>query len=113
MKIQTTYKAIREEYGKKILSVDYCDLQCLLRYENPFAYSAGVYGWNCDYYDIGGVCISTGYRPIGKHVPYELVRRFEKQAEEWVMNWNVDSEVKKTRLANLVEEFIQEATKEG
>ena len=113
MKIQTTYKAIREEYGKKILSVDYCDLQYLLRYENPFAYSAGVYGWNCDYYDIGGVCISTGYRPIGKHVPYELVRRFEKQAEEWVMNWNVDSEVKKTRLANLVEDFIREATKEG
>lgn len=113
MKIQTTYKAIRKEYGKNILRVGYCDLQYLLRYENPFAYSAGVYGWNCDYYDIGGVCISTGYRPIGEHVPYELTRRFEEQAEEWVVNWNVDFEVKKTRLANLVEEFIREATKEG
>lgn len=113
MKIRTTYKAIRKEYGRNILSVSYCDLQYLLHYENPFAYSAGVYGWSCDYYDIGGVCISTGYKPIGKRVPHELTRRFEEQAEEWVVNWHVDFEVKKTRLANLVKEFIREATKEG
>lgn len=112
MKLKTTYKAIREEYGQKILSVGYCDLQYLLCYETPFAYSAGVYGWNCDYYDVGGVCISTGYRPIGKHVPHELTRRFEKQAEEWTMNWNVDSEIKKARLAKWLDEFIREATKE-
>ena len=29
MKVQTTYKAIRKEYGKNILSIGYYDLQWL------------------------------------------------------------------------------------
>lgn len=80
MKCKTTAKAIRENYGSRILSIGYCAAQSLLRYETPFAYSAGVYGWNCDYYDIDGVCISTGYRPIGKPIDYEKLREAEKTA---------------------------------
>lgn len=113
MKIQTTYKAIRKEYGKNILRVGYCDLQYLLRYENPFAYSAGVYGWNCDYYGIGGVCISTGYRPIGKHVPYELVRRFEDQARHLAVESDLDSGTERGMIDDLLGEFLREIMKEG
>lgn len=113
MKVQTAYKAIRKEYGKNILSVGYCDLQYLLRYEKPFAYSAGVYGWNCDYYDIGGVCISTGYRPIGKYVPYELVHRFEDQARKLVMESDLDSETERGMIDDLLGEFLREIMKEG
>ena len=82
MKCKTTAKAIRENYGSRILSIGYCDAQALLRYETPFAYSSGVYGWNCDYYDIDGVCISTGYLPIGKHIDYEKLREAEAAARE-------------------------------
>ena len=113
MKIQTTYKAIRKEYGKNILRVGYCDLQYLLRYENPFAYSAGVYGWSCDYYDVGGVCISTGYRPIGKHVPYELVHRFEDQARHLAVDSDLDYETERGMIDDLLSGFLREIMKEG
>ena len=80
MKCKTTAKAIRENYGSRILSIGYCQAQALLRYETPFAYSAGVYGWNCDYYDIDGVCISTGCRPIGRDVDYNVLESYESTA---------------------------------
>ena len=80
MKCKTTAKAIRAKYGSRILSIGYCAAQYLLRYETPFAYSAGVYGWNCDYYDIDGVCISTGYRPVGKSVDYATLESYESTA---------------------------------
>lgn len=53
MKYRMTKKAIRES-GAIIYKIGYCDLQFLLRFNNPFAYSEGVYGWSCDYYRIGG-----------------------------------------------------------
>ena len=56
------------------------DAQAHLRYETPFAYSSGAYGWNCDYYDIDGVCISTGYRPIGRGVDYIALKSYESTA---------------------------------
>lgn len=53
MKFRTTKKAIMANYGN-VIKVDYCDLQNLLKYESPIAYTAGVYGWNADIYDFGG-----------------------------------------------------------
>lgn len=38
MKYRTTKKAIRES-GAIIYKIGYCDLQFLLRFNNPFAYS--------------------------------------------------------------------------
>lgn len=82
MKLRTTKKEVREGYHK-ILSIGYCDAQYLLKYSRPFGYSAGVYGWACDYYDIDGICISTGYSPIAdknmRH-DYNLVREYEEKA---------------------------------
>ena len=52
MKLQTTKKQIRQNFNT-VLSIGYCDAQYLLDCKNPFAYSAGVYGWSCDYYQIG------------------------------------------------------------
>ena len=65
MKAKVTQKYIRMVYNP-IFSVGYCGAQHLLWNESPFAYNSGVYGWNCDYYYINGVCICTGYRPHGK-----------------------------------------------
>ena len=80
MKLKATKRSIREGYNK-IVNVGYCDLQALLNYKEPFAYSAGLYGWACDYYDIDGVCISSGYQPIGdKKFNYDLMRELENKA---------------------------------
>ena len=59
MKLRATKKEMREGYDK-VLRIGYCNAQNLLWGEEPFAYSTGRYGWCCDYYDIGGVLISTG-----------------------------------------------------
>ncbi len=80
MKLKATRKEIKNGY-RHILSIGYCALQTLLNYESPFAYSTRVEGWSCDYYDIDGVCISTGYSTIGKYVDYELIREYENKAQ--------------------------------
>jgi len=84
MKLKTTKKEVREGYYR-ILSIGYCDAQYLLSEEKPFGYSKGVYGWVCDYYDIDGVCISTGYSPLSDknmRYNYDLVKEYEKKAKE-------------------------------
>lgn len=84
MKLKTTAKAIRNGYHR-IVRIGYCEAQFLLKYRSPFAYSAGVYGWNGDYYDVDGVCIATGYRglPDSRNVKcdYALVRKYDDMAQ--------------------------------
>lgn len=83
MKLKTTKKEIKEGFYR-IISIGYCDAQYLLSEEKPFAYSAGVYGWACDYYDIDGICISTGYSPLSEKnmkYDYKLVKEYEEKAK--------------------------------
>jgi hypothetical protein len=82
MKYKTTAKALKEGYYY-IVSAGYCELQGLLKYKNPVAYSAGVYGWNFDVYDINGIAIVTGYRSMPSKnttVNYEAIRAIEKES---------------------------------
>ena len=80
MKCKVTSREICANYGDRIVKLGYCEAQTLLRDVAPFAYNAGVYGWNYDAYDIGGLCIVTGYRPIGRSVSYDLVNNFEERS---------------------------------
>jgi hypothetical protein len=106
MKIQTTKKAILNGFNT-VLSIGYCDVQYLLNYKSPFAYSAGVYGWSCDYYQIGNVCISTGYSPIGTQIKdYSKVREIEKQAQTICCNYDLKHEDKLIQLDALIAELI-------
>ena len=61
MKVKTTRKQIVAT-SPRLVSAGYCDLQNLLRPIDPVAYTAGVYGWNFDAYDVDGLTICTGYR---------------------------------------------------
>lgn len=114
MKFKTTQKAIKEGYNK-ILCIGYCDLQYLLYYKNPVAYTSGVYGWNADVYDIGGgIAICTGYRPIGNIRPnHNLQKEYDEKAEKIVLSWNEyeHDEILKI-LDDLLNEFIEKALKE-
>lgn len=60
----------------------------VMRCEKLPYYSAGVYGWNCDYYQIylknRKVIIATGYRSSAKfeQIPFKLVDKVNKRALE-------------------------------
>ena len=86
IKMLVTKKEVRADYSR-VISIRYCGAQGLLSYYNPFAYSAGVYGWACDYYEINGVVISTGYQPIGEEVDYKKIERAEKHLSE-ILDYN-------------------------
>ena len=83
MKFKTNAKELKQGYHK-IISVGYCDLQSLLSYESPIAYSEGTYGWNFDVYDIDGIAIVTGYRSIpskNSEASYDLIKEYEDKSQ--------------------------------
>ena len=105
MKLKTTNKQIRANFYK-VLSIGYCDAQYLLQYKKPFAYTSGIYGWNADFYEIGNLCLSTGYRPIGDEVNYILLQELEKQARSLCCDCNIDNETRKNKVNELLNELI-------
>lgn len=66
MSIRVTKKDMKESYF--LLGASYCALSDLLGNFGTQLYSAGVYGWSCDYFIIEDgnrrVVISTGYSPV-------------------------------------------------
>ena len=110
MKFKTTKKEMRDNYY--IIGAGYCSMQYLLYYKNPIAYSSGVYGWACDYYDIDGVIISTGYSYIASKntkASYELIKEYELKAEKIIYNHNLKYDTKKKKVNKLLNDLIAEA----
>lgn len=108
MKFKTTKKAIKQHYNK-ILKINYCKGQYLLKYYEPMAYSTRAEGWACDYYDIDGVLISTGYAPIeseGFKNDYELLQEYENKAREIACN-NECWDNKRIAVSKLLHELIE------
>lgn len=101
MKFKTTQKEIRNGYVH-VLKVGYCELQTLLNYEAPVAYTTSTYGWGSDIYDIGnGNAISTGYAPFGDiAVSYDLCRKYDGMA------YGADREMCAKLIKDLVNECL-------
>lgn len=111
MKFKTTKKAMNESYDK-IISTGAGDLQHLLQYKEPFAYSTRLEGWACDYYDVEGVLICTGYAPIrGKrnHSTYEIEHEFDEKAKKLRDNIS-DWEDREKMVNTLLHEYIKKVT---
>jgi hypothetical protein len=108
MKLKTTKNQVKNNFNT-ILSIGYCDIQYLTYYKRPFAYSCGVYGWSCDYYEIENVCLSTGYSPIGQNVDYNLMRKYEAKAQKIVTDYNVNYDIKVKKVNKILIEFINKA----
>lgn len=108
MKIRATRKEFR---NSNVLKVGYCKLQNLLQYENAFAYSAGVNGWNCDYYELNNfnLIISTGYRPHGKDSDPEVLKHYDNTAYNIASSNVLSYEEKKTLIQNLLKDFIHDS----
>lgn len=121
MKFKATQREINNGYFYKI-SIGYCDLQTLLNYENPVAYTCGIYGWNADVYSCfpeipWNVAIVTGYRPFGNiQSNYGRNKKYEAKARKIANDYSIPYETRKKRihklLVNLVNEYIQEERKE-
>jgi hypothetical protein len=105
MKFKTTQKNIKENY-RAIISIGYCDAWYLLYFENPIAFTSGVYGWNADIYEKNGVAIVTGYRPFGNiHVDYDVIREYNNRAKEVINNNSIEYETKKELVNDILLEF--------
>lgn len=95
--------------GTKTLKIGYCQAQNLLSMSEPFGFNSGVYGWNFDSYEVNGVVINTGYRGMpGVSVDYELLKRYELEAEKIIYNYSRPYEERRQALQNLLIAFIKE-----
>lgn len=107
MKFKTTAKRVRDGY--RCFSVGYCDLQNLLRYQNPVAYTCGIYGWNADVYSFGNIAIVTGYRPFGASIKNGIIREYEDKARKIIDEGMWKDKDLETKVNALLEEFISKA----
>jgi hypothetical protein len=84
-------------------------MQTLLQFKSPIYYTAGVYGWNADIYDINGVAIVTGYRPgVGVGVAYDIIRKYENKARNVMNDIKKDYKQKQKAIEKLLYKFIDE-----
>tara|TARA_R100000781_G_C4048020_1_gene116458 strand:+ start:464 stop:814 length:351 start_codon:yes stop_codon:yes gene_type:complete len=116
MRLETTKKQIKENtHPDHLLAVGYCDLQYLLRFEKPFAFSKGVNGWACDYYEIEfdnqTYIISTGYNPIGNRIDYDLTKNFEEIARSYTQSKYTTYEKRKKAHDRLLNKFMEGVTR--
>lgn len=83
MKFKTTKKAIMIN-NINVISIGYADLQFLLQFEDPAAYTCGVNGWNADIYLFdNSTAIVTGYRSFGNFSPdYDIVNQYNQKAHK-------------------------------
>lgn len=113
MKLRATKKEIKNGYNK-IVKIGYCQAQTLLSNSEPFAYSTRAEGWACDYYNVDGVCISTGYAPIESKnttANYDTIKKYELKAQNICNNHNGHWDEKKQLITELLKKFIEEVTK--
>lgn len=110
-KIKTTNKYLKAVW-QNVYRCGYCDLQYIMRGEDPVYYNCGVYGWNydayCDYKR--NVVITTGYRNMtGRVIPNELINRYTEKAKKILEGyWNKPYEEVQNALAENREEFFAE-----
>lgn len=113
MKTKVTKKEMRARFDQ-IIGTGYHNMQFLLRYTEPFAYSTRAEGWACDYYAVDGVLISTGYAPLSARntkKTYEIEQKYEQQAREISENYAMSYEEKQAQVYALLSKYVAEVSK--
>jgi hypothetical protein len=106
-KAKVTGKWINANYN--CISVGYCALEYLLRYQDADFYTFGTYGWNMDVYTFGDYAITTGYRGMIDNCKHTELSALEwnKKAEK-IINANfMNYDETKKQVNNLLEEFLR------
>lgn len=107
MKFKTTRKAIVSGSGRLVYA-PYAELQDLLRGHDAIAYTAGVYGWNFDVYEIGNLTICTGYRGMpGRRA--NNIEKYEKQARKIWDQYEKTWDERREEVERLLTEFCEQA----
>lgn len=109
MKKQKIAMTMLKQYGFKIFSAGYCELQDVIPNGYYQFYNSGVYGWNCDVYIdfVNHVIITTGYRNMrGATIPSELVKKYSDVAKEIRKNYRYDDYL--NRINENAKRFCQE-----
>ena len=107
-------KQIKGMY-KNIIKIGYCELSELLAYTKKMGYTAGIYGWNTDIFELDwNTVIVTGYRPFGNINPdYTIIKKYNEKARR-LKKQNIGYEQIKSKLDELIENFKNEVIiKEG
>lgn len=105
MKYKTTRKAVVNG-SVNVRCCGYCDLSYLLRNHEPIAYTAGVYGWNFDVFEVYGVTICTGYRGM-PGARLEGVKEFEEKARKIWADYFTPYETQIAETEKLLKEFCK------
>jgi hypothetical protein len=106
MKFKTTRKAIVAGSNPlKLLAIGYCGAQYILTGLAPVAYTAGVYGWNYDVYEVGGFTICTGYRNMPGRAPRNLAT-YEYIARQVWEDREASYEEKLARISEIRRDFL-------
>lgn len=106
MDIKLTNKYLKNNFGI-IVSCGYCKLQSLLNIKSRIGYNKGVYGWNFDAFDFGGVGLITGDRTRGADI--KLAREFCKCWNKRASNAPYDE---RKQIINEFERELQKLAKE-
>ena len=110
-KIKTTNKYIKAVWAN-VYRCGYCDLQYIMRGEDPVYYNCGVYGWNydayCDYKR--NIAITTGYRNMtGQRIPDEIIDKYTEIAKKILEDyWKKPYNEIEAALAENRENFFEE-----
>lgn len=108
MRVQVTKRDVMKQ-NRFVICVGYCDLQYLLRFKDSQFYTAGMYGWNADIYQVSpSAVIVTGYRPFGNvKVEFGILRGFENRASHILNQRELTYDEKKEALDEILDEFLQ------
>lgn len=89
-----------------VVKVRYCQADALLTGLEPDGYNSGALGWNWDAYNLGsGVCICTGYRPVGEE--YNALVEYYNDHAKAALEID-DPKARLKRLEELREVFVRD-----
>lgn len=106
----TKIKTTRRELTKFTQSYT-VDMPVLFRLAEiePFAYTSGVYGWNFNAYNVGGVLLCSGYRGmIGPRL--EIATKYEEKARK-IDLMPIDWDEKKRKAQKIWRAFVRKLEK--
>lgn len=105
MSNRVTRREVLEENAPAFLKkCGYCEMQTLLRYHEPVAYTAGIYGWNFDVYEVYGLTICTGYRGMPGKI-MDGVKEYESKATEIIGDYKRSYQEWKDAVEELLREL--------
>lgn len=99
-------RADAQRLGFPVLRVGADTLYHLLINHEPVGYNAGVYGWNWDAYEVGGVVICAGHRNKPGVVPYGA-REYDAEAKKILLS-DAPYEERVAKVEKLLRKFCKE-----